>query len=255
VLLKKVFKQSWDIFLENMRLFIGVFSAMFLVSIIMGILSPKTDNGLSFQFIIFRVAANLFSMGLTLGSIKIILDVIAGKSPKMNDLFNKFDLLIPYVLSYLTIMVSALLIFIPISSFMLSEIDIVSILRLLVSGEITSALQELSYGVNYAPLFLFISLCFYMWIRIQFYPYLIVSQELGPLESLKKSYMLTENYVLDLVVFIFCLIAVNLLGLLALGLGLFITIPYSLISTCIMFNYLSETKGQDSNTSYDEITN
>ena len=94
-----------------------------------------------------------------------------------------------------------------------------------------------------------------MWIRIQFYPYLIVSQELGPLESLKKSYMLTENYVLDLVVFIFCLIAVNLLGLLALGLGLFITIPYSLISTCIMFNYLSETKGQDSNTSYDEITN
>ena len=238
-----------------MRLFVGIFSAMFLISIIMGILSPKTDNGLSFQFIIFRVAANLFSMGLTLGSIKIILDAISGKSPKMNDLFNKFDLLIPYVLSYLTIMVSALLIFIPISSFMLSEIDAVSIVKLFVSGELTSALQELSYGVNYIPLFIFITLCFYMWIRIQFYPYLIVSKELGPLESLKKSFVLTENHVLDLVIFIFCLIAINLLGLLALGLGLFITIPYSLISSCIMFNYLSETKRQNSNTSDGEIPN
>ena len=170
MLLKKVFKQSWDIFLENMRLFIGVFSAMFLVSIIMGILSPKTDNGLSFQFIIFRVAANLFSMGLTLGSIKIILDVIAGKSPKMNDLFNKFDLLIPYVLSYLTIIVSALLIFIPIFSFMLSEIDIVSILRLLVSGEITSALQELSYGVNYALFFYLFPYVFICGLGFNFIP-------------------------------------------------------------------------------------
>ena len=63
----------------------------------MGLLSPNTSDGKSLQFFLFRIASNLFSMGLTLGSIKIVLDVLNGKPTKIETLFNSFQLLIPYV--------------------------------------------------------------------------------------------------------------------------------------------------------------
>ena len=48
--------------------------------------SPNLSKDQNIQFILFRLASNLFSMGLTLGSIRIILDVIGGVETKIENL-------------------------------------------------------------------------------------------------------------------------------------------------------------------------
>ena len=88
VLITEVLKKSWELFTKNMMLFIGMFSMIFLISLIMGSLSPDPSEGQKTQFLIFRLASSLFRMGLTLGSIRIILDVIGGLETKIENLFN-----------------------------------------------------------------------------------------------------------------------------------------------------------------------
>ena len=61
---------------------------------------------------------------------------------------------------------------------------------------------------------------------------------MGPIESLKKSYEITDGQSVMLVLFFLILIMINLLGLIPLGLGLVFTVPFSLLATGVMFTAL-----------------
>ena len=77
-----------------------------------------------------------------------------------------------------------------------------------------------------------------MWIKIQFFPYFIISKEMGSIEALKKSYEITDGQEVTLVLFFMTLIMINLVGIIPLGLGLVFTIPLSLVATGVMFTAL-----------------
>ena len=221
-----------------MMLFIGMFSMIFLISLIMGTLSPDPSGGQSVQFIVFRLASTLFRMGLTLGSISIILDVIRGQETKIENLFNSFQLLIPYIGGYLIFSLGLILLFIPFSRLILSADSGLNLVDSLLSGEIDSLVQLVLHSINFKYLFLYFLPCFYLWIKIQFFPYFIISKEMGPIKSLKKSYEITEGQSATLVLFFMTLIMINLLGLIPLGLGLVFTVPFSLVATGVMFTAL-----------------
>jgi hypothetical protein len=78
-----------------------------------------------------------------------------------------------------------------------------------------------------------------MWIKIQFFPYFIISEGLGPIDSIKKSYQITEGQSTNLILFLILLIMINLFGLIPFGLGLLFTIPFSFIATGVMFSVLN----------------
>ena len=221
-----------------MMLFIGMFSMIFLISLIMGILSPDTSEGQRIQFILFRFASNLFSMGLTLGSIRIVLDVIGGVETKIENLFNSFQLLIPYIAGYLLYSLGLLILFIPFSRLIISNDSGLRIIESFLSGDIETVVQLMAYSINFKYLLLYFLPCFYMWIKIQFFPYLIISKELGPIEALKKSYDITEGQSVNLILFLSILVMINLIGIIPLGLGLVFTIPFSLVATGVMFTKL-----------------
>ena len=204
----------------------------------MGILSPDISEGQSIQFILFRMASNLFGMGLTLGSIRIILDVIGGVETKIENLFNSFQLLIPYIGAYLLFSLGMLLLYIPFSRLIISTDSGLKLVESFLSGDIDVLIQLMAYGINFNYLFLYLLPCFYMWIKIQFFPYFIISKEMGPIEALKKSYEITEGQSVNLVLFFMTLTMINLLGLIPLGLGLVFTIPFSLVATGVMFTVL-----------------
>ena len=150
-----------------MMLFIGMFSMMFLITLIMGILSPNPSEGQSIQFILFRLASNLFGMGLGLGSIRIILDVIGGVETKIENLFNSFQLLIPYIGAYLLFLLGILLLFIPFSRLIISTDSGLKLVESFLSGDIDSMVQLMAYNINFNYLFLYFLPCFYIWIKIQ----------------------------------------------------------------------------------------
>lgn len=60
-----------------------------------------------------------------------------------------------------------------------------------------------------------------------FAPYLVVERGAGPIEALKQSWHLTKGYKWTLLVLALALIGLNLLGLVALVVGLLVTVPIS----------------------------
>lgn len=76
-------------------------------------------------------------------------------------------------------------------------------------------------------------------IKYWFYDYLIVDQGAGPVEALKKSSAITKGAKGKLFVFFIVMGLVNLLGLLCLGIGLFATVPTTMIAIAFVYRKLA----------------
>jgi len=75
-------------------------------------------------------------------------------------------------------------------------------------------------------------------IGLEFYGYAIVDRKAGPIEALKQSWELTKGVRWELFVFGLLLIGLNIVGALALGIGLIATIPTSFIAVAFVYNKL-----------------
>lgn len=78
----------------------------------------------------------------------------------------------------------------------------------------------------------------YLAIRLKFYDYFIVDRRSGIIESLKKSWLITQGSVWNLFLFRLLLGLINLLGLLALMVGLFATLPITMVATAFVYRKL-----------------
>ena len=75
-------------------------------------------------------------------------------------------------------------------------------------------------------------------IKFSFYTYAILDEELGPIEALKKSAAITAGAKWNLFLFWILLFGVNLLGLLALLIGLFATLPTTMVAMGFVYRTL-----------------
>ena len=66
----------------------------------------------------------------------------------------------------------------------------------------------------------------------------VVDKKLHPIDALKESYRLTRPHVWPLFVFMLALLLLNIAGLLALVIGLLVTMPVSLIATAHVYKKL-----------------
>lgn len=79
----------------------------------------------------------------------------------------------------------------------------------------------------------------YLALRLQFYSYYIVDKNAPAVDSLRMSWKATEGNVINIFLFALLLIALNILGALALLIGLFVTIPVSFIAVALLYRKLS----------------
>lgn len=75
-------------------------------------------------------------------------------------------------------------------------------------------------------------------IKFQFFNYLIVDKGLGPVEALKKSWVITKGAKWNLFVFGLLLALINLIGILCLVIGLFATLPTTLVAIAFVYRKL-----------------
>ena len=75
-------------------------------------------------------------------------------------------------------------------------------------------------------------------IRFQYYGYLVVDKGLGPMEALKGSSAVTQGVKWELFLFGLLIFAVNLLGVLCLGIGVFATAPTTMLATVYVYRKL-----------------
>lgn len=76
-------------------------------------------------------------------------------------------------------------------------------------------------------------------VKLQFVPYLIIDKGLGPIEALQKSWALTKDNGFNLFLLGLLLVLINILGALALGIGLFWTVPTTWLATVFVYRKLS----------------
>jgi uncharacterized membrane protein len=75
-------------------------------------------------------------------------------------------------------------------------------------------------------------------IQFQFFGYLILDKGISPIEALKKSSKITKGTKWDLFLFGILLGFINILGALAFLVGLFVTIPATMIATAFVYRKL-----------------
>jgi len=75
-------------------------------------------------------------------------------------------------------------------------------------------------------------------IKFFFYDYFIVDKNVGPIEALKRSSAITRGAKWDLFTFILLLGAINFLGALVFFVGLFVTVPITIIAEAFVYRKL-----------------
>jgi hypothetical protein len=65
---------------------------------------------------------------------------------------------------------------------------------------------------------------------LAFVPYLVVERGLGPIEALKESWRVTKGHKMQIFLLVLALIGINILGLMALIVGVFVTFPITLLA-------------------------
>jgi len=83
-------------------------------------------------------------------------------------------------------------------------------------------------------------------IQFGFYKYLIVDKELGPIEALKESSRITKDVRWHLFLFAILLGLINVAGILVFGIGLFVTIPTTIVAAAYVYRkLLSQTLSEE----------
>lgn len=73
-----------------------------------------------------------------------------------------------------------------------------------------------------------------------FTPYLIMDKGYGPFEAMAASRRMTEGHRVRLILLMFAIVLFNLVGALALGVGLFITVPVSMLAVTHAYRMLEQ---------------
>lgn len=89
-------------------------------------------------------------------------------------------------------------------------------------------------------LFLLVLPGIYVAIRFLFYPYYIIENNDPSFIALQKSWKATEGWVLELFLFGICILALNFMGTILLGIGVIFTYPLTTMATAIVFLGLRE---------------
>ena len=227
---KEIIVSSWNIMKNHLMLMVIIVLFIFLLNILLSIVQERLLSDITYQAILFVIAAYLFQMGLNLGLLRICLNMINNTDVNFSLLFASFHILIPYCLATILYLAALLLAASP------------GLLLLLTTTSVN--LDNLSSPTGSIPTILSIIImivpAIYLSVRLQFYEYFLIDEECGVIESIKKSAEISKGYVLELFILGAILSLIILISIIPMGLGLIFSIPLSMVA--ISYVYLKLKK-------------
>jgi hypothetical protein len=211
--------------------FIASFIPQILQNILVATFSQsQSQNSMGLMVIAFIIAFSgiILSLVLSIGYIRFSLNVVDGKKANVADLFstNPKEILRYFLASLLAVVFIVVV-------FLISFVPGFVAMQLLQLEEIGILL----FLVGILP-------AIYFSLSIVLFSYYIVDQGLNPIDSLKKSMTAMKGNKLYYFFFVIVLGLINLLGVLALFIGLLITMPLAWIATAHAYRKLSATTAQ-----------
>ncbi|MGD8427471.1 MAG: hypothetical protein PVH63_07555 [Balneolaceae bacterium] len=115
--------------------------------------------------------------------------------------------------------------------------DMFNNFRSFLSFFVASLLYNISVVIG---LFLLVVPGIFIAIRFQFYPYFIIEQGDSSFEALRKSYFLSQDLTLELLLFGIAVVILNAVGVLLMGIGVILTYPLTTMATAVVYKGLVE---------------
>ncbi|MEN9561657.1 MAG: hypothetical protein RIQ56_930 [Candidatus Parcubacteria bacterium] len=81
-------------------------------------------------------------------------------------------------------------------------------------------------------------------LMLMFAPYLVIDRGLAPLDAMKESKRITDGHKMTLALFALALFGLNLLGALAVLLGLLVTIPVTMLAIAHAYRHFEHKAGE-----------
>jgi uncharacterized membrane protein len=185
--------------MDNIGFFIKALIIVFVVLMTFNVAGGATEKSLPALSLLFSLIGTFLNLIFGIGMIKISLKFCDNETPELKDLFAGFNANLFF--SYL----------------------LVSILyTLIVIG----------------GLFLVIVFAFIWGVEFQFCTYLVIDKGMDPVSALKTSSAITRGTKLQLFFFGLLLILINIVGILALGIGIFVTLPLSMVAIAWVYRRL-----------------
>jgi len=129
--------------------------------------------------------------------------------------------------------------------------DLFSVGNVYLTGLLAALLLAVAYlgGALFTWFLLFIPLII-MSLGLWMHKFLIIDQELGPIECLKESWRITSGEKGDLFLWAIVTFFINLAGALCCLVGLLITVPVTSIATAYIFDNMVQRKGRADGSEY-----
>lgn len=191
---------GWETVKKRLVFFAGLTFILWLVDATTSRLSDYVGDNQAAILLIISLVSWGIQVGLSLGYNFIALKTVDGKSSQFSDLVAKFDGML--MLKYIG------------ASLLTGLAVIIGLLLLVIPGIIVA-------------------------IRLGFFPFVLLDKKLGPVDTLKETWKLTEGHVMDLGLLMLCLIGINLLGLVAFVVGVLVTAPISLLASAYAYRKLA----------------
>jgi uncharacterized membrane protein len=196
----QVFGEAWQILKAKWTFLLGVWAVIFGVSFVGEILRSAAAEQGGILPAFISLAIQVLSLILTIGSVKVVLKVVRGETADIAELFKDN---VQFIWQYFLL------------SLVMSLIVIFGLILLIVPGVIWS-------------------------LKYMFAPYALIDEKLSFSDAMAKSDEMTRGIKWQLFGFTLATIGLNLLGLLALGLGLIVTIPVSTLAGYVLYETLKK---------------
>ena len=218
---REIIIESWQTLKSHLGLWILIMLFIFAFNIATSVVQERLLDDITAQTVIFIIAAYLFQAGISLGMLKIALNIYNNIEPGFKQIFSSFHLLLTYVMA--TIIFLSLLILAALPGIILLVISVSNDFDSISSPQ---ALNNLSLLI---PIVLIVIPIVYSSIRMQFYDYFVVDGEYGAIDSIKRSIVSTKGLVGRLFILSAILSTIILVSMIPLMMGLLISIPLATI--------------------------
>ena len=194
-------KFGWRMVKSNLIFFIGLFIADGLIYQLLEFISKSAKENIPVLSFVSDIVTLVIQIVIQMGLIKISLRIYDNLRGEFADFFADLLSCLPIFLKYLSGIILYIL------------IVLCGMVLLIIPGIIWS-------------------------VKFSFFGYFIVDKGLGPIEALRRSSLITNGAKEDLLLFWLLISFVNFLGVLAFFIGLFVTIPITVIAIGFVYRKL-----------------
>lgn len=172
--------------------------------------------------VLVSAASFVMSFIISAGTIGILLRLYDGKEATIMNVFDQYAITFRYFVAYVAFMIMIVLL----------PILYTLILFLQFHHNVIDSYWLIGFALTFLP-------GIYCSLRFQFYNYFLVDKNVGIVDSFRQSARITDGHVWQLIGFWTALIGINILGLLFFIIGLFASMPVSMLAIAYAYRKLS----------------